>query len=221
MIFSSNFKNTTLNTNTFNISSDLAIILIFIILGIFTIFLLILIIFAVYRFYKFLQVKNFNKELKKQKKAGSYYLEELLAAITFFSKNKIGALIVFQRKSVLNNFFHEEGIAINADLSSDLLKSIFGYKKTQLHDGAVIINNQWKIASASVFLPIPKRTKSIKKFGTRHSAAYGIVEKTDAAVCVVSEANGKISFIPNKKKMWNVEKISFLREQLKKELYYV
>jgi len=111
---------------------------------------------------------------------------------TTLASSKTGALLVLERAVGLRNFI-EAGVKIDAVLSYDLLVTIFD-PTTPLHDGAVIIR-QDRIAAASCFLPLTKNPSISRELGTRHRAAIGITEGTDAVSIVVSEETGLISFI--------------------------
>jgi len=117
-------------------------------------------------------------------------IDEVIRAATFMAERKIGALIVFERTIDLDNYT-EGCVKLNADTSLELLISIF-IPQTPLHDGAVIIRDQ-KIALARCFLPLTINPNIPKNIGTRHRAAIGITEETDAVALVVSEERGEIS----------------------------
>ena len=119
-------------------------------------------------------------------------IDEIVLAATTLSSKKIGALMVIERKIGLKSFM-ENGIILDAKLSYDLLVTIF-YPETPLHDGAVIIQGD-KIAAAACFLPLTLDPYLSKEFGTRHRAAIGITEDTDAIAVVVSEETGAISIV--------------------------
>ncbi len=125
---------------------------------------------------------------------GETIYDEIVLAATTLSTEKIGALIVIERNVGLRNFI-DAGVTLDAKLSYDLLVTIFN-PSTPLHDGAVIIQNE-RIAAASVFLPLTKNPGISRELGTRHRAAIGITEGTDAISIVVSEETGLISFIEN------------------------
>lgn len=122
---------------------------------------------------------------------GTIYDEIVLAATTLASE-KTGALIVLERNIGLRNFI-DAGVQLNASVSYDLLVTIFN-PTTPLHDGAVVIQNE-RIAAASVFLPLTKNPSISRELGTRHRAAIGITEGTDAISLVVSEETGLITYI--------------------------
>ena len=107
------------------------------------------------------------------------------------SENRVGALIVFRRKDDLQ-FVIEGGIALDANISMSLIKNIF-FKNAPLHDGAVIIDNN-RIVAAKCILPVTQSNVP-KSYGTRHRAAIGLSEMTDAVVLVVSEETGEISIV--------------------------
>ena len=119
-----------------------------------------------------------------------FYDEIALAANTLAS-NRTGALIVIQRDIGLKSYI-ESGIAMDAVLSYDLLVTIFN-PAVPLHDGAVIIQNG-RIAAAACFLPLTVKPRLSKELGTRHRAAIGVTEETDAVAIIVSEESGVISF---------------------------
>jgi diadenylate cyclase len=127
--------------------------------------------------------------LTKQQKSVSAFGDIVLAATTLSSRG-IGALIVIERLQGLRNYI-ENGIAVDAVLSYDLLINIFT-PDTPLHDGAVIVQDD-RIAAAACFLPLTPNPELSKEFGTRHRAALGITEETDAVAVVVSEETGSIS----------------------------
>lgn len=112
-----------------------------------------------------------------------------LAATTLASR-RTGALIVFERREGLRNFV-ENGIQLDAAVSFDLLINIFT-PDTPLHDGAVIVQGD-RIAAAACFLPLTSNPELSKEIGSRHRAALGISEETDAVALVVSEETGDIS----------------------------
>jgi diadenylate cyclase len=119
-----------------------------------------------------------------------FYDEIALAANTLAS-HRTGALIVVQRDIGLKSYI-ESGIAMDAVLSYDLLVTIFN-PAVPLHDGAVIIQNG-RIAAAACFLPLTVKPRLSKELGTRHRAAIGVTEETDAVAIIVSEESGVISF---------------------------
>ena len=115
---------------------------------------------------------------------------EVMSAVDYLRKSRIGALIVLERDISVNEYI-ERSKPIYADISSELLISIF-FPRNPLHDGGVIIQGN-KITSAGAVFPISINSKISKKLGTRHRAAIGISEESDAIAIVVSEETGKIS----------------------------
>ena len=122
---------------------------------------------------------------------GSVY-DEIVLAVTTLSTEKTGALLVIERRVGLRNFI-DAGVQLDARISYDLLVSIFN-PATPLHDGAVIIQNE-RIAAASVFLPLTKNPSVSRELGTRHRAAIGITEGSDAIALVVSEETGLVTYV--------------------------
>lgn len=116
-------------------------------------------------------------------------IKEIIESVKYFSRSHTGALIVFQ--SDLSNTYYDVGTTLNADVSTELLLTIF-HPNTPLHDGAVVINGE-KIISAGVLLPLTEDPKLSWKYGTRHRAAIGMSEVSDAACLVVSEETGDVS----------------------------
>jgi diadenylate cyclase len=124
----------------------------------------------------------------------SLHLDELVNAIYSMSETRTGALIVIERSTGLKTYT-ESGVTINATISEELICTIF-YHLTPLHDGAIIIQNGI-ISAAACYLPLSS-SKQLKKYhGSRHRAALGIAEETDALALVVSEENGMVSLAVN------------------------
>ena len=119
----------------------------------------------------------------------------IVSACLDMSEQKIGALIVFRRRDDLQ-FVTEGGISIDANISASLIRNIF-FKNAPLHDGAVVIDHN-RIVAAKCILPVTQSNVP-KSFGTRHRAAIGVSEMTDAVVLVVSEETGAISIVKNGK----------------------
>lgn len=118
------------------------------------------------------------------------YVDTVVVAAENLSKLKKGMLVVFMRHTRLDDIIGT-GTKINADISSALLVTIFGHE-TPLHDAACIVQNG-KVLAAGCFLPLSEQYNIKKTFGTRHRAALGLCETTDAVVLVVSEETGAIS----------------------------
>ena len=133
--------------------------------------------------------KIFNSNHDKSKSQKIDVVKELIESVKYLSKSHTGALIVFQ--SDLRNTYYDVGTKLNADLSTELVLTIF-HPNTPLHDGAVVINGD-KIISAGVLLPLTEDPKLSWKYGTRHRAAIGMTENSDAACLVVSEETGDVS----------------------------
>ena len=116
--------------------------------------------------------------------------DDIVMAAEYFSQNRIGALMVVERQAGLRTYI-ESGIPLDAKLSYDLLVSIFR-PGSPLHDGAAIIEGS-RVAAAGCFLPLSLNPMISKQLGTRHRAAIGITEDSDAVVVLVSEETGSIS----------------------------
>lgn len=141
--------------------------------------------------------------LRKQNgNLGETIYDEIVLATTTLASSKTGALIVFERAVGLRNFI-DAGVQMDSKLSYDLLVTIFN-PATPLHDGAVIIRQE-RIAAASCFLPLTKNPNISRELGTRHRAAIGITEGTDAITVVVSEETGLISFVEDGEIRRNLE----------------
>ena len=136
---------------------------------------------------KFSKFFGIDKSIETKTKENIY---RIVIAATELSKTHTGALMVLERDIKLNDII-ETGIAMDSEVSPQLLCNIF-VPKTPLHDGAVIISNN-KIAAASCMLPLADDKDIARELGTRHRAAIGISKETDAIVVVVSEETGKIS----------------------------
>ncbi|MFZ5985702.1 MAG: diadenylate cyclase CdaA [Bacillota bacterium] len=121
-------------------------------------------------------------------------IEEIIKAVTEMSKTFTGALIVIERETKIGEIINS-GIQIESNVTSELLINIFT-PNTPLHDGAVVVRDN-KIKAAACFLPLTENPNLSKELGTRHRAALGISEVSDAIVVVVSEESGKISFALN------------------------
>ncbi len=117
-------------------------------------------------------------------------LNELVSAVDFMAKRRIGALVVLEKNVPLGDVI-ERGIPLGAKLTHELLVTIF-FPNTPLHDGAVVIRSG-KIVAAACILPLTAGTKLQSELGTRHRAAIGITEESDAVTIVVSEERGEIS----------------------------
>jgi len=123
---------------------------------------------------------------------GEGVYDEVILAATTLASTKTGALIVIERNVGLKNVI-DGGVKLDAELSYDLLVSIFN-PASPLHDGAVVVRRH-RIAAASCFLPLTLNPRLSKDLGTRHRAAIGVTEDTDAVAVVVSEETGLISYV--------------------------
>jgi len=119
-----------------------------------------------------------------------YHFESVVNSVEILSDTKWGSLIVLGRKVGLKTII-ETGTRLDAELSSSLILTVFS-PDTPLHDGAIVVQ-EGKIVAAGCFLPLSEQMDIRKSFGTRHRAALGLAEETDAVVIVVSEENGAIS----------------------------
>jgi len=140
-------------------------------------------------------------------------IDEVVAAATELARHRVGALIAFEQDANLDEFVVGQGTPLDAAVQRDLLVSLFlPESMNKLHDGAVIIRNL-RIAKAGVFFPMPDTKVHDKSLGSRHRAALGITEETDAVVVVVSEERGSISFCFNGNIVTNLDGAS-LRQAL-------
>lgn len=142
-------------------------------------------------------------------------ITEVIKALNYLSRRKIGALIVFERETGLMDYI-ESGIKMNADISSELLINTF-IPNTPLHDGAVIISGN-RLMAAGCYLPLSENPFISKELGTRHRAAIGMTEVSDAIVAVVSEETGQISLSINGQVVRDIKEeslISKLFEELR------
>lgn len=119
---------------------------------------------------------------------------QTVAAYTAFSKDKVGALMVFERKTLLDDVL-KSGTIIDATVSSELLKNLF-WNKAPMHDGAVIIRSG-RVAGAGCMLPLSTNVNLSRDLGMRHRAGIGMSENSDAVVAIVSEETGSISVAVN------------------------
>ena len=119
-------------------------------------------------------------------------VEELVKAVTYLASRRVGALIVLQHEVGLNEYI-EVGTRLDAQVSRELITSIF-LPGSPIHDGALIIQNG-RITAAGCFLPLTTNPNVSKTLGTRHRAAIGLTEETDALALVVSEEDGTISLV--------------------------
>ncbi|KRK99497.1 hypothetical protein FD04_GL002316 [Secundilactobacillus odoratitofui DSM 19909 = JCM 15043] len=129
-------------------------------------------------------------------------------AIQYMSKRRIGALMTIQMDTGLEDYI-ETGIELNANITGELLINIF-IPNTPLHDGAVIIRDN-KVAVAAAYLPLSESNLIPKELGTRHRAAVGISEVTDALTIVISEETGEVSITKNNELLRNMDQNDYLK----------
>lgn len=133
---------------------------------------------------------RFLMRLSGAEAKSSRIVRHIIDAVEIMTEDKIGALIVIERNTGLNEFL-ESGVRLDSNVSEEMLLSIFS-PKSPLHDGAVIIQGD-RLMAAGCLLPLSDSLLIDKRLGTRHRAALGISEQTDALVVVVSERGGTIS----------------------------
>lgn len=121
-------------------------------------------------------------------------VNQVIKAVEQLAQRRHGALIVFEGSTGLNDIT-DLGVQLNAEVTAELLTTIF-FPNTALHDGAVVIQNE-RVLAAGCVLPLTQRTLSDNQMGTRHRAAIGVTEQTDALTIVVSEETGLISVARN------------------------
>jgi len=142
----------------------------------------------------------------------SKFLDEIVKAAVSLANRRIGALIVLERETDLKNIV-EMGTEIDSKVSRELILSIF-HPTSPLHDGAIIIQSG-RIAAAGCFLPLTMSAAVSKALGTRHRAAIGLTEETDAVVIVVSEETGTISLVLGGKINRDLDAVSLRRSLTK------
>ena len=157
---------------------------------------------------------GFRNRANRMVKTSDYFIQEIDKAIQYMAKRKIGALISIELNDLLDEYAHT-GIQIGGDLSNQLLINIF-IPNTPLHDGAVIVQD-FKITSAASYLPLSENPLISKELGTRHRAAIGLSEVTDAVTIIVSEETGGIS-IAHKNRLYRdmsrEDFVGYLSDQL-------
>lgn len=129
--------------------------------------------------------------VEKNAETSKEIIKEIISATTSLARQKIGALIIFEKQIGLNDII-ESGTQLNANISSGLIINIF-IPNTPLHDGAVIIKD-YTIRAAGCFLPLTENNLLSKDIGTRHRAAIGMTEKSDSIALIISEETGYISY---------------------------
>lgn len=141
-------------------------------------------------------------------KPGLVILDELILSLISMAQKRIGALVVIEKGTPLGDVV-ESGVDLNSSFSKELLETIF-YPNTPLHDGAAIIRGE-KIVAAGCILPLAVGIKPNWDYGTRHRAAIGITEETDAIAIVVSEEMGKISLAIGGKLIASLDEVRLRR----------
>ena len=134
--------------------------------------------------------KLFQRTTNQQDEEQTRLIEAMKKSVSYMAKRRIGALISIEKETGLTEYI-DTGIKMNADMTSELLINIF-IPNTPLHDGAVIMQKD-KITAAACYLPLSESAFISKELGTRHRAALGLSEVTDAIVIIVSEETGAIS----------------------------
>lgn len=138
--------------------------------------------------------KIFQRTVMQEEEVQNQQIDAIKKAVSYMAKRRIGALISIEKDTGLTEYI-ETGIHLDADLTSELLINIF-IPNTPLHDGAVIMQKD-KIVAAACYLPLSESAFISKELGTRHRAALGLSEVTDAITVVVSEETGAISITAN------------------------
>ena len=128
----------------------------------------------------------------RERVAQGQAVEELIKALTYLASRRVGALVVLQNEVGLNQYI-EVGVPLDAQVSKELVTSIF-LPGSPIHDGALIIQHG-RITAAGCFLPLTTNPNVSKTLGTRHRAAIGLTEETDAVAIVVSEEDGMVSLV--------------------------
>lgn len=147
---------------------------------------------------------SFFNNTQRAESLRAQIIEEIVQAVDKLSERRHGALIVLERDSTLGDFIRT-GIALEATVTSQLLLTIF-WPKTELHDGAVIVNRTGRVAAAAAVLPLTaSRNMPNRKMGTRHRAALGISEVSDAVCVLVSEETGRIALTQGGRMITRIE----------------
>jgi uncharacterized protein (TIGR00159 family) len=129
-----------------------------------------------------------------EQRLGGQDLEEIIRAVVTMASRRIGGLLVFERETGLNEYV-EAGTNLDAQVSKELILSVFA-TVSPIHDGALVVR-KGRITAAGCFLPLTTNPNVSKTLGTRHRAAIGITEESDAVVVVVSEEDGGLSLVAN------------------------
>lgn len=161
--------------------------------------------------FSFKRLKNIAPDARNRTALSQQDLDEIVRATKHMSYSKTGALIAIER-SIKIGEYAESGTVLNSEVSSRLIEAIF-FNKAPLHDGAVIIRDG-RIFAAGCNLPLTQNTEPIKELGTRHRAAVGASEDTDAIIIVVSEETGIISIACNGELVRNLTSVTLRRHLL-------
>jgi diadenylate cyclase len=145
---------------------------------------------------------SFFSRVREPAKDAARLIDEFSRAILNMAKHKVGAILVFERKTGLSEVL-ESGTMLDADVSSELIENVF-YPNTPLHDGAMVVRDG-RITAAGCFLPLSENKQIASELGTRHRAALGVSEISDAYVIVVSEERGTITFVFDGKLKRNID----------------
>ncbi|MHC5249688.1 diadenylate cyclase CdaA [Enterococcus sp. LJL120] len=151
--------------------------------------------------------QTFFTQTKKSEREEERVISAYDKAIQYMGRRKIGALISIERNTGLDEYI-ETGIPLDADISGELLINIF-IPNTPLHDGAVIVKKN-KIAVASAYLPLSESMLIPKEYGTRHRAAIGLSEVSDALTIIVSEETGHVSMAVNNEFLTDLSQEEYL-----------
>ena len=154
------------------------------------------------------RVGSFGWLVSAEGRTAEIVATEVARATAVLSAEGHGALIVIERETGLEQIA-ESGVMIHGDLSADLLRTIFS-PRSPLHDGAVIVRGS-RILAAGALLPLGETTIHSERFGTRHRAALGTTEQTDAVVVVVSEENGQVSLVQRARIVRNLNESQLTR----------
>lgn len=171
--------------------------------------------------------RDLFKNRKNKNNPSEKLINDLEKSVQYMSKRKIGALISIEGQDGLGEYI-STGIPLDAELTNQLLINIF-IPNTPLHDGAVVISN-YQIAAASCYLPLSESTLIPKELGTRHRAAIGLSEVTDAVTVIVSEETGDISVVKGDKMNRRLnrdefrqilEEYLFVEEESQKDIFQI
>ena len=159
--------------------------------------------------FSFRGLKTIGTEVRSRSALSSSALDELVLAVKHMSFSKTGAIIAIERSIKIGDYA-QSGTKLNAEISARLLQTIF-FNMTPLHDGAVIIR-EGRVFAAGCNLPLTQNTEPIKDLGTRHRAAVGASEDSDAIIIVVSEQTGIISLAVKGELYRNFTSVSLRRK---------